>query len=69
MTILIKSDDVSRYAEFTISNILSNHVCFSNAHYTRTKKTLKICRVDLCTELFYAIVPTLFLCSLQICYP
>ena len=24
--------------------------------------TLKICRVELCTELFYAIIPTLFLC-------
>jgi len=23
---------------------------------------LKICRVELCTELFYAIIPTLFLC-------
>ena len=24
--------------------------------------TLKICRVELCTELFYAIIPTLFFC-------
>ena len=24
--------------------------------------TLKICRVELCTELFYAIIPTSFLC-------
>ena len=31
--------------------------------------TLKICRVGLCTELFYAIIPTLFLCFLLICYP
>jgi len=31
--------------------------------------TLKICRVELCTELFYAIIPTLFLCFLLICYP
>ena len=30
---------------------------------------LKICRVELCTELFYAIVPTLCLCFLLICYP
>ena len=29
--------------------------------------TLKICRVKLCT--FYAIIPTLFLCFLLICYP
>ena len=26
--------------------------------------TLKICRVELCTEQFYAIIPTLFLCML-----
>jgi len=25
--------------------------------------------VELCTELFYAIIPTLFLCSMLICYP
>jgi len=31
--------------------------------------TLKICRVELCTELLYAIIPTLFLCFLLICYP
>ena len=29
----------------------------------------KICRVGLYTELFYAIIPTLFLCFLLICYP
>ena len=31
----------------------------------------KICRVELCTELFNAIIPTLFLCFLLIfaCYP
>ena len=29
--------------------------------------TLKICRVELCTELLYAIIPTLFLCFLLIC--
>ena len=29
----------------------------------------KICRVELCTELFYAIIPTLFVCFLLICYP
>jgi len=28
-----------------------------------------ICRVELCTELFYAIIPTLFLYFLLICYP
>jgi len=31
--------------------------------------TSKICRVELCTELYYAIIPTLFLCFLLICYP
>jgi len=31
--------------------------------------TTKICRVGLYTELFYAIIPTLFLCILLICYP
>ena len=31
--------------------------------------TLKIFRVELCTELFYAIIPTLYLCFLLICYP
>ena len=31
--------------------------------------TLKIYRVELCTELFYAIIPTLYLCFLLICYP
>ena len=31
--------------------------------------TLKICRVELCTELFQAIIPTLFLCFLLIWYP
>ena len=31
--------------------------------------TLKICRVELCTELFYAIIPILFLRFLLICYP
>jgi len=25
--------------------------------------------VELCTDLFYAIIPTLFLCILLICYP
>jgi len=25
--------------------------------------------VELCTELLYAIIPTLFLCFLLICYP
>jgi len=30
--------------------------------------TSKICRVELCTELFYAIIPT-FPCFLLICYP
>jgi len=29
----------------------------------------KICRVELCTELFYAIIPTLFPCFLLTCYP
>ena len=29
----------------------------------------KICRVELCTELFYAIISTLFPCFLRICYP
>jgi len=29
----------------------------------------KICRVGLYTELFYTIIPTLFLCFLLICYP
>ena len=28
-----------------------------------------MCRVELCTELIYAIIPTLFLCFLLICYP
>ena len=31
--------------------------------------TLKIRRVELRTELFYAIIPTFFLCFLLICYP
>jgi len=31
--------------------------------------TLKICRVELYTELFYAIIPTLFPCFLLICFP
>jgi len=31
--------------------------------------TLKICRVELCTKLLCAIIPTLFLCFLLICYP
>ena len=31
--------------------------------------TSKICRAKLCTELFYAIISTLFLCFLLICYP
>jgi len=31
--------------------------------------TSKICRVELCTELFYAIIPALFLCFLLICFP
>jgi len=33
--------------------------------------TLKICRVELCTELFYAIIdiPTLFLCFLLVYCP
>ena len=30
---------------------------------------LKICRVELCTELFYAIISTFILCFLLICYP
>ena len=28
-----------------------------------------LCRAELCTERFYAIIPTLFLYSLLICYP
>jgi len=36
-------------------------------HPTHLSK-LKICRVEFCTELFYAIIPTLFL-FLLICYP
>jgi len=31
--------------------------------------TLKICGVELCTELFYTIILTSFLCFLLICYP
>jgi len=31
--------------------------------------TLRICKVGLYTELFYAIVSTLFPCFLLICYP
>ena len=34
-----------------------------------TLHIFKIYRVELCTELFYAIIPTLFLCFLLICYP
>jgi len=31
-------------------------------------KSRKICRVELCIDLFYAIIPTLFPCFLLICY-
>jgi len=42
MTILVKSDDVSRYTEFTISNILSNHAHISVIHTIQEKKALKM---------------------------
>ena len=42
---------------------------FSIQPYPTYISTLKICRVGLCIELFYAIIPTLFLCFLLICYP
>jgi len=37
--------------------------------YTTPSYISLICRMGLCTELFYAIIPTLFLCFLLICYP
>jgi len=37
-------------------------------HYQKTLKQI-IYKVELCTELFYAIIPTLFPCFLLICYP
>jgi len=36
---------------------------FSNTPTLHIYNSGKICRVELCTELFYAIIPTLFLCS------
>jgi len=47
------------YMKFTAGDIL----CVIKAHFT------KICRVGLYTELFYAIIPTLFLCFWLIRYP
>jgi len=41
---------------------------FSIQPYPTYFPTLKICRVGLYTELFYAIIPTLFPCFLLICY-
>ena len=38
-------------------------------HYTTPPYCGKIWRVRLYTELFYAIMPTLYLCFLLICYP
>ena len=35
---------------------------FSNNPTLHIFNSGKICRVELCTELFYAIIPTLFLC-------
>ena len=49
------------------SEMLNNYVSMLSA--TRIKKKRgKICRVGLYTELFYALIPTLFLCFLHICY-
>ena len=46
------------------------HAVCSYVMWLLTKPlSLKVCRVELCTELFYAIVPTLYLCFLLICYP
>jgi len=42
---------------------------FSNNPTLHIFNSGKICRVELCTELFYAIVPTLFICFFLICYP
>jgi len=42
---------------------------FSIQHRPTYLSMLKICRVGLCTELFCAIIPTLFLCFLLISYP
>ena len=38
-------------------------------HLIHIYSLLKICRVGVYTELFYAIIPTLFPCFLLICYP
>ena len=43
--------------------------CYKTKEYPAYLFALKICRVWLYTELFYAIIPTLFLCFLPICYP
>ena len=49
------------------------HPCGNQAASVQPHPTylspLKRCRVELCTELSYAIIPTLFLCFLLICYP
>ena len=48
-------------------------VCDRNTTLLKNKNlkesTSNTCRVGLCTELFYAMIPTLFLCFLLICYP
>ena len=45
------------------------HKRFSIQPHPTYRSTLKICRVELYTELFHAVHPTLFLCFLLICYP
>jgi len=41
MTILVKSDDVSRYTEFTISKNESNHAHISVIHTIQENKSVK----------------------------
>jgi len=55
---------------FLIYYFIHHYVCGVNSIISeRNQDTLKICRVELYTELFYAIIPTLFLCFALICYP
>ena len=48
-------------------NVLAH--CHWYFNHSLRHLSCKVSRVELCAELFYAIIPTLFLCFLLICYP
>jgi len=59
-------DQITVYCFFSLGTAVKLEKQKNHPTYLSTSK---VCRVELCTELFYAFIPTLFLCFLLICYP